>query len=322
MSLLALVPDPFYAADAVFDPANNRDDILCGYLRLRDRLAAGGDRCHTLDTVVAAGERPDALLFCDLPEGGVAARVPAGLMDVPRLLMLQECEVVLPRNWVDGAHDGFDAIFTWRDPLVDGKRYRKLNFASALAQPPAVDLDAAERNLCTLIASNKHSAHPLELYSHRVGAIRWFEQHRYADFELHGFGWGAPGSEFPSWCGAPAAKRPVLERFWFSICFENAQRIPGYITEKLFDSLQAGNVPVYWGAENIADHVPADCFIDARAYASYEALYDRLTTIEPEEYRAYLTAAARFLAGPAQSTFSADAFAETIIATLGWSGAP
>jgi len=42
-------------------------------------------------------------------------------------------------------------------------------------------------------------------------------------------------------------KKPIMEQYKFSIYHENARNIPGYITEKIFDSFFAGCVPVYWG---------------------------------------------------------------------------
>ncbi len=44
-------------------------------------------------------------------------------------------------------------------------------------------------------------------------------------------------------------KKPYLEQFLFNICAENAS-VEGYVTEKLFESLQAGTIPIYWGDPN------------------------------------------------------------------------
>jgi len=40
-----------------------------------------------------------------------------------------------------------------------------------------------------MIAGNKRSSHPLELYSERLRAIEWFEKEHPADFDLYGIGW-------------------------------------------------------------------------------------------------------------------------------------
>lgn len=44
-------------------------------------------------------------------------------------------------------------------------------------------------------------------------------------------------------------KKIYLQQFQFNICSENAAS-PGYVTEKLFESFEAGAIPIYWGDEN------------------------------------------------------------------------
>lgn len=47
-------------------------------------------------------------------------------------------------------------------------------------------------------------------------------------------------------------KLPYVERFKFTIAFENAS-YPGYVTEKLVDPMFALSVPIYWGSPEVAD---------------------------------------------------------------------
>ena len=44
------------------------------------------------------------------------------------------------------------------------------------------------------------------------------------------------------------------------------------MTEKLFDCFFSGTVPVYWGAPDVFDWVPADCFIDMRQFTDFAQL--------------------------------------------------
>ena len=78
--------------------------------------------------------------------------------------------------------------------------------------------------------------------------------------------------------------------------FENARDIPGYITEKLFDCLFAGCVPIYWGEPNIQSIVPKECFIDFRHFLAkpdpYAALYSYINTMSEEAYLTYQKAGA------------------------------
>lgn len=317
---LAIAPFYPYERDTLFDPASplNRDDCLAFFRLLRSRLAAGGAWCHTIDVCRDRGLVPDVVLFFEVPHAPVEA-VLAGWEPRPEAwVVLQECEVTLPHNWDLARHAPFARVFTWADPLVDGDRYVKLNFPNALRVPEPLDLGAADRNLVTMVAGHKQAAHPLELYSARRAVIRWFEAHHPAEFDLYGVGWEHGGGDgpFPSYAGRLERKRDALERYWFTICFENARHIDGYITEKLFDCLLGRTVPVYWGPDNITDHVPADAFIDMRAFASVDALHAFLVSMEPDAYAGYLAAARRFLGGAAAHPFSNEGWTDVVVAAL------
>ncbi len=317
---LAIAPFYPYGQDTLFDPASplNRDDCLSSFRALRDRLTARGSWVHTVDVCRDRGLTPDVVLFFEVPHAPVDA-VLAHWERRPRaFVVLQECAVTLPHNWDPARHAEFDLLFTWHDPLVDGARYRKLNFPNRLPVPEPLDLETADRNLLTMVAGHKDAAHPLELYSARQAVIRWYERHEPAAFDLYGVGWerGAPDGPFTSYAGPVEVKRQALERYWFTVCFENARHIDGYITEKLFDCLKARTVPVYLGPDNITDHVPADAFIDMRRFAGVADLHAFLTTVEPDAYEAYLAAARRFLAGDAARPFSDEGWTDVVVDAL------
>ena len=44
-------------------------------------------------------------------------------------------------------------------------------------------------------------------------------------------------------------KKVYLKQFLFNICAENAS-VKGYVTEKIFEALEAGTIPIYWGDRN------------------------------------------------------------------------
>ena len=43
-------------------------------------------------------------------------------------------------------------------------------------------------------------------------------------------------------------KTEYLKQFYFNVCPENVDQ-EGYVTEKLFDSIQAGCIPIYFGSK-------------------------------------------------------------------------
>lgn len=85
-------------------------------------------------------------------------------------------------------------------------------------------------------------------------------------------------------------KLETLARYKFTLAFENSIA-RDYVTEKIFDSLTAGSVPVYLGAPNIQDFVPGEhCFINASDFRDPRALADYLLHLaaNESEYESYL----------------------------------
>jgi hypothetical protein len=211
-------------------------------------------------------------------------------------------------------------VLTWDDQLVaaDPVRYRKINYAQRFRAAPYVE--RPRKHVC-MIACNKRSGHHTELYTERLRAIRWFEACQPTRFDLYGIGWDDGSPVCFSYRGPVARKRDVLSAYDFAICYENNRGFPGYITEKIFDCLFAGTVPIYLGAPNIAEHIPSGCYIDAREFEGFDGIdYARLwaflARMPAKEYRGYLDAAAEFLIAEACGEFSISAFVETMISTL------
>ncbi len=80
-------------------------------------------------------------------------------------------------------------------------------------------------------------------------------------------------------------KMEMIARYKFTLAFENSIA-KDYVTEKFFDSLLAGSVPVYRGAPNIAEFAPGEhCFIDANGFESPRQLAGYLNLIAQDEKR-------------------------------------
>lgn len=311
MISLAIWVVPPYTNDKLFDPIGplNRDDCLAGFHALKSCLEVRGGQCHTLDVFQDKKVTPDAVLFLDIPTIPLEFILGEWSSTVKKIVILQECPVIISRNWDYNRHESFDKIFTWSDDIIDGDRYIKMNFANKFPQSINFDLGKKEK-FCTLIAGNKNSSHPLELYSKRVQAIRWFENNHPEKFDLYGVGWEK--EKFPSYCGKVINKKETLEKYKFAICYENAQMVPGYITEKIFDCFFAGCVPVYWGANNVTQHIPCECFIDWRDFADYEELYQYLLTMTDEKYKFYLKNIQEYLNSPKSKSFTHEHFAAVL----------
>jgi hypothetical protein len=148
-----------------------------------------------------------------------------------------------------------------------------------------------EKKLVTQISSNKKSKHKHELYSERERVIQFFEDKN--DFDFYGYAWEAKG--YKNYRGSIDNKQETLKNYRFNVCYENIYDVRGYITEKIFDSFAAGAIPIYWGASNVTDYIPKNCFIDRRDFKDFNAVYDYIRTMDKATYETYLKNIEAFL---------------------------
>lgn len=82
-------------------------------------------------------------------------------------------------------------------------------------------------------------------------------------------------------------KIKVLSRYKFYLAFENAQ-VQDYVSEKVYEGIISGALPVYRGTTNIASFLPEHSFIDANEL-SPKALAAVLHSVASDEskYNAY-----------------------------------
>lgn len=307
------------------------DNLLAPFNKLYEIGIEKGINFMTLD-MVEDFKKLDRVIFFDFPN--LSNKYVKKVFDInlEKDLVVFESELIKPDNWDIENHKYFNKIFTWKDDLIDNEKYFKFNFAQQLSSKINKDL-LIKQKLCTLIAGNKKVNHPLELYSKRLESIRWFEKFHPKDFDFYGIGWNEFISQnkyvnilfkklkifkpnFPSYRGKVDSKREVLEKYKFAICYENAKDISGYITEKIFDCFFAGCIPIYWGADNIIEHIPKECFIDKREFNTYEELYHYIKNMSDGEYIKYLDNIENFLNSEKAYKFSSECFAETLIGTI------
>lgn len=83
--------------------------------------------------------------------------------------------------------------------------------------------------------------------------------------------------------GGASAALSLMRRYRFLLAFENS-RCPDYVTEKLFRPLRSGTVPVYRGAPNVREFLPApDAAILADDFDSPRALAEHLAALAADE---------------------------------------
>ena len=219
-----------------------------------------------------------------------------------------EPPVYLPGIYKESVDICFGKNFVMFDDLVDNKHYIKLHYPQPRLKMDAGIPDFLDKKFCILIAGNKHSNHPQELYSERKKAISFFSDLPTEEFDLFGHGWEG----YKKWRGPIKRKWDVLKYYKFCICYENMKDQLGYISEKIFDCFVAGCVPIYWGASNISDYIPEKCYIDRRVFSSDSELYDFLADMDRTTYEEYLEAIREYLDSSRSQVFSIDHFIQMI----------
>ncbi len=317
--------------NALFNQTD-RDNCNYPFWLLREKFKVQGIHLNTVD--VNGNEHVAFELHINVQRRKTSA---------PAYLCLWETTAIFPNNASEALRSRYRRIFTWDDQLVDGCRYIKCWLPShGENKVTFLKLGWIGRDrLCCVIAGNKtvKNNDPYELYSKRVETIRWFESHASHTFDLYGTGWDSPPARqdlfgrvwnkvlrhwyrvikkrhFLSYRGTVKNKRDTLMLYRFSICYENVSGLDSYITEKIFDCFNAGCVPVYWGAANIFDYVPRECFVDRRQFADHESLYEFLTSMSEADYITYQQAIQTFLTSKTAELFYAEVFASNIVNTI------
>jgi len=121
--------------------------------------------------------------------------------------------------------------------------------------------------------------------SGRLSYLKELMQH----MDVHSYGSVLNNRTIPGADRGAASKMALLSGYRFNLAFENSVCVD-YVTEKLYDPLRSGCVPVYLGAPNVARFTPGEhCYIDVRDYASPRHLAECLCHLaaDDEAYAAY-----------------------------------
>lgn len=324
------------------------DDLLAPYIHLRKRLNEHGIKVHTADLLERGEGLSERNVYISLGmrerPGAFAQREDV----VVNALLAMECPVVEPQLYTElpavGRHfkrilsySTTEALVPYTKTPVEVEQFRlPQSFDSVHDQL----WSQRNRRFLTMINGNKAPRLGLgELYTERLRAIEFFE--RTGEIDLYGVGWNGPpyrvGTRLPAalqrlvraadlarhrlrpdpmiaaagraWRGRVRDKAATLSGYEFAICFEN-MKLSGWVTEKLFDCLFVGTVPVYLGAPDIADWIPRECFIDMREFAGYEELRSYLRSLSDRALQSYRDAGRDFIGSNAYRPFSKDAFLE------------
>ena len=331
--------DPFtrhFHGNALFDPRSrfNRDNALKPWFRLKDRLAERGIPIDTGDYLTGAQPGTN--------KARANIYVSYGIHDAYRSLIhrddvllnafyLFEVVVVDPVMYRAAPELAryFRSIYCWTTsehlrafvpniPAV--KPFRIPMPYDSVIEP---HWSRTDRRGIILVNSNKRAAlTDGELYTERLRALKHFSAR--GEIDLWGRLWenglGDLEAEYgdavrKSLRGPVDDKYEAMSRYQYAICYENMV-LEGWVTEKLFDCLYAGVVPIYLGAPDIDTAVDPDCFVDARQFASYDEMQRYLDAMSAADYERLRIAGRDYLSSEQFRQFSPDAFADRFIADI------
>ena len=193
----------------------------------------------------------------------------------------------------------FDLILTWRKDLIDHKKSFFIPIFTRIEDINPKFWQEPKSVLVSQIATHYWGG----VYNERSVAAKWFLENAPEDFRLYGVGWdyiksdlskGAQKAYEKQYGGYIKDKLKAVSQSKFVLAYENAIH-DDYVTEKIYDVLQAGSVPVYLGASNILKYIPNDCFINKNDFKSYDELYTFLKNMDDKTYERYRQCAYDFV---------------------------
>lgn len=325
--LAALIVPKFFKQNKIFE-ANARDNALNRFKLLREELQKKGISLATED--IHPLDKAQLHIHHDINQASLRE---SSRSNAAKLLIVSESPIICPQNHNSKLRKSFHRILSWETNNQTKNTYWLgcgCSFIQEITQPEIYSQTRSEE-LC-MIAGNKRSNRAQELYSTRDKAIEHFSNST-IDFSLFGTGWDQrqfrnilrplnrvrkartiwhrPPKDFK---GSISSKYETLRNFRFSLAFENAETSNGYITEKLFDSMFSGCIPIYIGASNITDFIPEGTFINANAYHKndMDSIEKTIKSISEQKLRSMRQAIASFTHEFKKTTYFDATWAKTV----------
>jgi hypothetical protein len=238
-------------------------------------------------------------------------------------------------------HQGYNAIFTYVDRLIDGKRYFFFPPRAFYRDRITTGLPFEQRRVGCLVGTNRKFRYrsglvtikkgwrfsakdwidyvfcPGELIRFRSRFGRLCASYEGALFDVFGEGWEMFPETRRECRGIPSMSTlAYLGNYRYYFAFENHTSRCGLISERIWDALWGDTVPVYLGNTELHRFIPQECFIDATKFDSPREMLDWLCQIPMEVWLRYRDAGREFIYSEAVDKYLPDAFAEQFVNRL------
>lgn len=298
-----LNPRPIKKVEGL-DHDPDRDGQLGFFTSLFDGLKVYFDVQAILNTELNETLASDALLVVDRPKTPYL-EYHLSNDNLTTFLLTTECHAVRPEVYQFEYLNKFTSVISWTQashitiPLVNGFNKNAVKSLIQTNPPPS-----RRSNFMGAVSSNKYSNHRLELYTFRKRLYRLISSVKKESFQLRGLGWEYLVLHKPQFLSinrylnflfrkmaitgkrlAITNKFEFLRSCRFCLVTENFKDSDGYITEKIFDALASGCVPVYYGS-GFKHSIPNKIFIDGYSFCNIRELIhhlDKLTDAEVDE---------------------------------------
>jgi hypothetical protein len=324
--MTAIFIDPSYPVfnkNKLFDLGDdvlNRDNQLMPFFRLREKLSESGISLNTADMITTNATLLDQS----------SSYISLGILQNYRQIAVQgdiwlksfvimEPPVVAPELYreLPELTNAFSTVYVHN---IEGHGYslggvstEKLRkFYWPIPFDKVIDhcwgrVDRAKR-IAVINGSHKPRSLNQELYSTRIKAMSELAPIKVID--LYGRGWDRWWSSEARWIpywrhrkmimsiykGPCNSKYEVLKNYEFCLCFEN-MRMNGYVTEKIFDCLYAGTIPLYLGAPDINLYIPDNVFIDCTKFNSWAEVWGHIQGMTADQIMGMRNAGRNFIEG-------------------------
>ena len=322
------------------------DDLQAPWRHLKATLEAQGFVVHTSDFLDELPADVHKLFFAISGLGEYDALARRADVTMSGYMAL-ECPVVEPKIYrrLPRVARTFKRVLNWSDTPSLLRYTRKPVEVERFLWPQSYDRvhpqwHQRDRGFLVMINSNKlpRLFNDSELYTARLRAVEYFD--RFGEVDLYGPNWGKrPNRVGKTWLpftavrilrvlwnarqrvlpdrlhsaarrahrGIAQSKADTLAKYDFALCFEN-QIMRGWMTEKMFDCFFAGTVPVYWGAPDVTDHVPAEAFVDMRRFRDFAELRAHLKAMPRAEIERHREAGRAFVESERFAPFRMETF--------------